>query len=691
MLPLLLALAVLPQDVELPETIIRAPRARETVTTNAAKVTVISGEDIRKTGQDSLPRAISQAAGVWVQETNYGGGAPVIRGLIGNQILILLDGVRINDSTTRVGPNQSLNTIDPNIVERVEIIRGSSSVKYGSDAIGGVISIWTKRRKAKGQDSAEYMRPIQAEFNGNYNSAAQGGIASLSTSGAIDDHGLLLIGSVHDFSDQRAGGNITIPNTGYNGFSLFGAYEYMVGEKKTLRFTGRANRDFNVPRTDRLNPGYAPDGSIAPTANSEVWHYSLQDRRGYQLSFTDEDPGDFVDALQIRANVHSYREQRNRRKTGATTDRFEQDEVQTVGAAADWRKSIGHDSLLTWGFDFSYDTVDSVRRDTTAGVTVDKGGAFAPDSQYARAGLFIQDEMLGFDPWFVTVGLRYSYFDFSFRDFGTNVKQAGNFDALTASAEVSRELGDGITMTATLAQGFRAPNLDDLANDGSFAGGDELANPNLDPESSLMAELALEVRKQRWGGTLAVFATRVDDFIGRVLIDEGVPGVDGDEIYRRENTGTVDLVGAELGVRRQLMSTNSPFAVSATASYVRGTQDDPQLGSNIAARRIPPLNGVVSLDYNPSEPYYKVGYARFFANWADGQSRLHPQDVSDPRIHPNGTSGWTTWNLDFGGSINADSDWWVGLYNLSDKSYRVHASGFNAPGRRIVFGVTVKL
>ena len=69
-----------------------------------------------------------------------------IRGGNSSHTLVLVDGVRVNDSTTRTGPNQTLNQIDPFIVDRVEIIRGARALMYGSDAIGGVVLVWTKRR-----------------------------------------------------------------------------------------------------------------------------------------------------------------------------------------------------------------------------------------------------------------------------------------------------------------------------------------------------------------------------------------------------------------------------------------------------------------------------------------------------------------------------------------------------------------
>ena len=79
-----------------------------------------------------------------MQETNDGAGSPIIRGLVGNQILILIDGIRLNNGAYRLGPNQYLNTIDLNQIERIEVVRGAGSVLYGSDALGGVVNIITR-------------------------------------------------------------------------------------------------------------------------------------------------------------------------------------------------------------------------------------------------------------------------------------------------------------------------------------------------------------------------------------------------------------------------------------------------------------------------------------------------------------------------------------------------------------------
>ncbi|MBI3193815.1 MAG: TonB-dependent receptor plug domain-containing protein, partial [Ignavibacteriae bacterium] len=90
------------------------------------------------------PDAFSESPSVMVQKTNYGAGAPVIRGLIGNQVLIMVDGVRLNNSTFRLGPNQYLNTVSPFLIDRIEVVEGPGSVLYGSDALGGTVNLITR-------------------------------------------------------------------------------------------------------------------------------------------------------------------------------------------------------------------------------------------------------------------------------------------------------------------------------------------------------------------------------------------------------------------------------------------------------------------------------------------------------------------------------------------------------------------
>ena len=666
------------QDVILPESVILAPRTSDTVTSSLAKVQHLSGEELRATGERSLPRAIAKVGGVWLQETNQGGGAPVIRGLLGNQILIMVDGVRLNDSTTRFGPNQSLNMIDPSIVERVDLIRGANSIVYGSDAVGGVISIWTVNQS-----------PTEETFvGGSFGLNAIGVNSGLRvdgvTHGSAGDFGWVIGGSQSSWGDQTLGGGDEQPFTAYESRGRFASLEHALDSSRSLRFVARRHIDYDVPRTDKLYPGYGQS-----EASYDDYRYSLQDRSGYLVAYTDDSPGGFSDTFQLRLSLRDYTEERDKQKRGSDTAVFQRDEVSSLGVGADWKLTLAGRHQLTIGFDHYSDRVDSLRvdTDTVLGTTTIKDGSFAPGAEYMSSEIFIQDQLEGVGPWDFTLGARYSRYDFAFEEFGSGDLTEGDFSAFVASAEAARDMGDNRRLVAVLSQGFRAPNLDDLAQDGDWAGGVEVHNPDLEPEDSLTAELAMEWSRPSWDASLAVFSTQIDGYIGRLLTGEGDPATVGDEEYLRINSGELNLTGVEYSGRRYLGL--SPFSLGFQAAYVKGRQEDPNEASldGVPGRRVPPLFGRTSLRYEAEDPSDKLEWAEFSLVFATDQDELHPEDISDPRIDPDGTSGWATLNLDLGGRLNEAFDWNLGLHNILDERYRVHASGFDAPGFGLAFGL----
>ena len=100
-------------------------------------------EAIKLGNYRTTPEALMGSSGVFIQKTNHGGGSAFVRGLTGNQTLLMLDGVRINNATFRYGPNQYLNNIDLYTINQIEVYKGTGSVEYGSDAIGGVIHLYS--------------------------------------------------------------------------------------------------------------------------------------------------------------------------------------------------------------------------------------------------------------------------------------------------------------------------------------------------------------------------------------------------------------------------------------------------------------------------------------------------------------------------------------------------------------------
>src|SRR5687768_7461000 len=148
----------------LDEVVITAQRSKQKELFIPYSVQSINKGYLKNFGPRTTPEALMGINGVFIQKTNHGGGSPFVRGLTGNQTLILIDGIRLNNSTFRYGPNQYLNTIDAYTINRIEVAKGTGSVQYGSDALGGVMQVFTKEpsfsqtdKKWKGKAVTKYM------------------------------------------------------------------------------------------------------------------------------------------------------------------------------------------------------------------------------------------------------------------------------------------------------------------------------------------------------------------------------------------------------------------------------------------------------------------------------------------------------------------------------------------------------
>ncbi len=191
---------------------VAASRHEQLVTDSPRAISVVTGAELRERNYRSTPEAVAEVVGVFVQQTNYGGGAPIVRGLVGHQVLILIDGIRLNNAAYRLGPNQYPDTIDINQIERIEVVRGAGSVLYGSDALGGVINIVTRRAVAP----ADGARPVKTRLFNRLASADGSAVGRAELSGGAGP--LLFIGgaTLKHFGDLRGGSRSGLqPFTGY--------------------------------------------------------------------------------------------------------------------------------------------------------------------------------------------------------------------------------------------------------------------------------------------------------------------------------------------------------------------------------------------------------------------------------------------------------------------------------------------
>ena len=194
-------LGLKPKDQSLEEVILsvaRNPSKRKQI---AEKVNIISSEDIITQRPSSGADLVGLSPGVRIQKSQGGGGSPVIRGFEANRILLVIDGIRLNNAIYRSGHLQNAITIHPNTIERVEVVFGSSSVGYGSDALGGVIHYYTRSPLINSEEK------IKTQVSSDFSSANQAIINSISTELSFEKWASLTSINFSNFGDVKIGSN----------------------------------------------------------------------------------------------------------------------------------------------------------------------------------------------------------------------------------------------------------------------------------------------------------------------------------------------------------------------------------------------------------------------------------------------------------------------------------------------------
>ena len=665
-------------DLSLPPMVVTAERREKTELETKQHVSVVSAEDIRDQGAATVPAAIEEETGVWMQRTAQGHGSPFIRGLTGKQVLILVDGVRFNNSTFRYGPNQYLNTIDAGLVERIEVVRGPGSVMYGSDALGGVINIITDH----GPDPAEGPASARFTLTERLSSADMGSVTRIEAEGVAGAVGWTVGAGYKHFGDLRAGdygssplGVVDIdgkqPFTGYDEMNFNAAMRWQLAPGRELRAAYMFTRQNEVPRSDKMIES-------AYNTSPSTYIYDPQQAQLFTVDYAVRDAG----PLETFTTTLSY----NHQKEGRMKSSYAEDEIGTLGLAASAAfKPLGRQTLNA-GFELYCDSISS----TTTALPPD-GPKFPDGSTYDTFGVYVRDEISVSDRFSVAVGGRYSSHGVEASLGGTVVDLTSTtqetyndisptYSDFTWSFDAMYDIGPESSVYLNIARGFRAPNMDDLAADGDWSGGNDVPNPDVDSEYSISCELGVKHEGDSASGGASLFYSDYTDLIARAYYATGLDDTQGtgDDVFRMENVGKAEIYGAELWGRTKLGGAWSLFGDLAYTYGQNLTDDEP-------LRRMPPLNGKIGLR---RETDFSNKWFELFAEGATKQDRLSSGDLSDTRrIPPGGTPGWATLNVRGGMKLSERASLTLGAYNITDLRYRVHGSGMDAPGVNVVAAV----
>ncbi|MCP3920309.1 MAG: TonB-dependent receptor [bacterium] len=640
----------------------------------------LEAELIDRRGYRSTPQALRDLPGVMVQETAHGQGSPYLRGFTGFRTLLLVDGVRVNNSVFRDGPNQYWNTVDPFSIDTLEVVKGPSSVLYGSDAIGGTVNAITKS-----PDLSDGARRYGGELFLRAATAENYGLGRIETFLVDPERWGLSIGtSIKDFGDVRGGDDIgTQENTGYEEWAGDAKFVTRVSADTQLVVAHQVVDQTDVPRTHRTIFAEPFEGT---TVGSDL-RRDLDQRRELTYVQLHSSGGDLFDSWVTNLSFQRQEEERDRIRSNGRRE-FTGFEVDTAGL---WSHAnvLTEAGELTFGFDYYSDDVDSftdkLENQTPAD---DIQGAVADDASYDTLGVFVQDEIEVTERLDVTLGVRYDRAEAdadSVRDPVTDERTDvdDDWDNVAGSVRFDYDIeADEVKLFGGVSQGFRAPNLSDLTRFDS-ARTDEFEVPSLDlePEEFTAYELGVKIERESLALQLALFHTEIEDQI--VRFPTGDVNADGDAEITKDNVGEGWVQGIELGAAYAL---DPAWTVFGVATWLDGEVDTfPTSAQNKESETIDRLMPLTLRAGVRWEDPGGRAWAELLGVHADDADDLSTRDESDTsRIPPGGTPNYTVFDVHAGYRVNADLKIGLGVENIADEDYRVHGSGSNRPGRNVV-------
>lgn len=640
-------------------------------------VNIVSRREITERNAKTAAEALREEPGIAVQKTNHGGGSAIIRGFSSNQILILVDGIRLNNSTFRLGNHQYLTTVDNQMLERIEVVRGPSSVLYGSDAMGGTINLITRRPVTEGKSaqvhyraltrfaSADQEKTVRAEISLHRDKFAfQSGFSS--KSGGDLRRGA---NSRHSELENSTNGLMQTPS-GFAAHDLDSKLVYELSSLSKIILAYQMSRQQNVPRYDKYENN-----------NYHRWMYRLQKRDLAYLVYDSQIDGRFINSFKATVSSHQQAEGREIQKSIHSSLTREKDDVLTYGFTAQMNGAVSKHQIV-FGTEIYDDQVSSTR--STDGEKTESRGRYPDGAAYSSWGLYFQDEIRISSSLTSRVGLRTSNYSANFplqsevSDLFSGEQYDQDFKALTGSFTSLLKLNNETFLNLNVAQSFRAPNLSDLAKLGESKGSIyEIPNTQLKPEKVVNYEAGVKLLGSRLRASGSAYYSVISNLIASAdALHLGQSTIDLHgatyKIKSKQNTGRAFIRGFEASAHFYL-SDYIILRANITSSYGHNSSAGEPVGG------IPPMFGLAGIRWNLHR-FYADSYIRF----AGKQSRLSSDDLDDPRIPEGGTPMWLTINVRGGLEISNSLSMQVALENVTDLNYREHGSGINGPGRNLI-------
>jgi hemoglobin/transferrin/lactoferrin receptor protein len=710
----------------LDEVILSTSRQKVTRIRIAEHVEIMQQKDIARSASQTSADLLASIPGIKVQKSQFGGGSPVLRGMEANRILLVVDGVRMNNAIYRSGHLQSSISVSPSVLERTEVVFGPSSVIYGSDALGGVIHYYTKTPKI-GLD-----KMVNVDFMTRFGTVNNESTQQVSVELSFKKWGSLTSFSHSDFGDLRMGNkrrhgyedwgkvfdyslntdsyysanstqnsNLNIQkNTGYNQSDLLQKFYFGFSDRANLTFNIQYSTSSDIPRFDKLT-----ERSSGELKFSE-WYYGPQKRFlvSSQLSIR---PGKkWMNNGTITGAYQNIIESRVQRKFTSLDRSYRNEMVDVYSLNGDFSVQLGTTSnrKLSYGVEITHNYVKS----GSTGKTLDVDGntiiGFANDfivqSRYPDGGSSY-DSFSGYVSYrqdvtpksTLNTGVRYTY---------TNLKAHWVDDtyialpsrdisidngAITATAGYTYRPNRNWQLNAVISSGFRSPNIDDVGKIREKNGQVTVPNIQLRPEYSYSAEIGVlkYFNDKKFNLGLNIYYSLLDKYISREQFSLGGDSsiiYDGEEVetYANVNNDNAYIAGTTFSFGGKLIDN---LKINGSITYTKGESTD----TNLPLSSIPPIFGDLEVLFAKNRFEVALNF-RFNGskelneyNLVEGIDNIEQSPFNTSTQEYLGTPSWNTFNFYSKHKISKALSLQVNIDNIFDIHYKEFASGINSAGR----------
>ncbi len=678
-------------------------------------VTHIKAEQIFSSNAQNSADALALNSGAYVQKSQLGGGSPILRGFEANKVLLVVDGIRMNNAIYRNGHLQNAITIDPAILQQMEVIYGPGSLLYGSEALGGVIHFRTQSPLLDFSDGTASKHRFN--IHSRYNSADQEKTIHVDHMLSKRKFGVLTSVSYTDRGDLRSGANRSdeYPNfgtrpfyvevtengdeiienadpnvqigTAYNQLDILQKYVYQVSENLKTELNLQYSTSGDIPRYDNLSE--YRNGQL----RFAEWYYGPQKRLLIAPKFSWTQRNMLFDKASLISSYQQIEESRYSRNLNATQLEAQIENVSVLGLTIDFNKRINLHHKLTYGADLHYNDVGSQANAQEGNLTSPILTRYpSGSSQLRNAGAYIQHNWQNTDSTLVwATGIRYSNQEvnllysrndpFQWPDYFYDGIVSKN-SAVVGITGINYQKGPLIAKVST-GTAFRSPNVDDLAK--IRVNGDEITvpNPDLDSEKVWNSEITLGYRKSNFTFSGTAFYTQLTDAIVR----ETFTLPDGSDTYFINNDSlivTANVNSAAGTIRGLSLNLAAQFseqlAFEGSINIQKGIQENAE-GTTSPLGHIPPTYGRHKLTYALKK--VELSLSHNYNAWKRIED--YGGSVDNPDLATiDGAPSWHTFSI--ASQWNFGEHWTINLAleNLTDLHYRPFASGVSAAGRHVV-------